>query len=132
MCYNVSVNDGFNRNDTLLSMLSYNRRSGTDNNSVATLRQAFASAGNIFQAIDKSSVGVIVPYGAGQSLINEISACHDIYKLKQLLRQAQRFSVSVYPEKLEKLVREGVIYPISEDAEIWGLKVDSYDLQTGL
>ena len=132
MCYNVSVNDGFNRNDTLLSMLSYNRRSGTDNNSVATLRQAFASAGNIFQAIDKSSVGVIVPYGAGQSLINEISACHDIYKLKQMLRQAQRFSVSVYPEKLEKLVREGVIYPISEDAEIWGLKVDSYDLQTGL
>ena len=49
-----------------------------------------------------------------------------------MLRQAQRFSVSVYPEKLEKLVREGVIYPISEDAEIWGLKVDSYDLQTGL
>ena len=49
MCYNVSVNDGFNRNDTLLSMLSYNRRSGTDNNSVATLRQAFASAGNIFK-----------------------------------------------------------------------------------
>ena len=82
------------RSDTLLNMLSCNRLT---HGGPQTLRQAFATAGRLFEAIDAPTEGVIVPYRDGADIIATIGLCGSIGEAKKLLRRAQRYSVNIYP-----------------------------------
>lgn len=67
------------RSDTLLNMLSCNRLT---HGGPQTLRQAFATAGRLFEAIDAPTEGVIVPYGDGADIIATIGLCGSIGEAK--------------------------------------------------
>jgi CRISPR-associated endonuclease/helicase Cas3 len=67
------------------------------------LHQAFETAGRIFQAIESSGSDVIVPYGAGKELIEQLYSKPNIAELPKLLRQAQHYSVHLLPYERKRL-----------------------------
>lgn len=64
------------------------------------IRQAFKTVGYNFKVIDDYQIGVLVPYGDGKNLID------NLYKMRksEILRQAQRYTVNIFKSKLEKCV----------------------------
>lgn len=73
--------------------------------------QAFATAGALFQVIDDASEGVIVPYDdTARELILQLNGDTPVEELLQLLRKAQRYTVSVYAGNQKKLEEAGGIY----------------------
>ena len=91
-------------------------------------RQAFARAGEYFQVIDDDSVAILVNFGDGAALIDQLR--QDPMNF-QLVRQAQRYSVSVRKRVLDELLRNGRVQTLES-----GLFVQAssalYDLALGL
>jgi len=113
------------RDDTLLNLLSNNtlavgEYSRTKSAAPAIyLRQSFMTAAKAFKAIDAPTRGVLVPHGAkGKGLINDLCSAYLPEKEFDLLRQAQQFSVNVFPNVLETLSKSGVINEIQEGTGI--------------
>ena len=119
------------RSDTLLNMLSCNRLT---HGGPQTLRQAFATAGRLFEAIDAPTEGVIVPYRDGADIIATIGLCGSIGDAKKLLRRAQRYSVNIYPYQLNALYKSGGIYKIEigRDSGVWALLPEFYNENFGV
>ncbi|NDP38322.1 MAG: CRISPR-associated helicase Cas3' [Rhodoferax sp.] len=98
------------------------------------LRQSFMSAAKAFKAIDAPTRGVIVPYGqAGKDLIADLCGAYMPAKEFELLRQAQQFSVNVFPNVLETLQKAGVVQEVRKETGILFL-IDSryYSEEFGL
>ena len=126
------------RNDTLLNMLSSNTMAAAGYRPPAgyshqiPLKQSFASAASLFQAIDASTRGVIVPYGEGREVITELSGKIDNPAGgKALLRRAQFFAVNVYPNIFNKLIKSNAVYEIN-GLGLWGLREEYYSQEFGL
>ena len=126
------------RNDTLLNMLSSNTMAAAGYRPPAggshqiPLKQSFASAASLFQAIDASTRGVIVPYGEGREVITELSGKIDNPAGgKALLRRAQLFAVNVYPNIFNKLIKTNAVYEIN-GLGVWGLREEYYSQEFGL
>ena len=124
MSYPVSAKQ-MGHDDTLLNLLSDNTHAVTDYKRTKRqapaiyLRQSFMSAAKAFKAIDAPTRGVIVPYGEeGKALINALCAAYLPDKEFDLLRQAQQFSVNVFPNVLEKLSKACVVQEIQEGTGI--------------
>lgn len=99
------------RNDDLLSLLSANTQSvqiyQNEHRQAPPLhlRQSFMSAAKAFKAIDSPTEGVIVPYGAeGKRIISELSALSRFDDKSRLLKEAQRYSVNLFPHEKKKLM----------------------------
>ncbi|KAF0101813.1 MAG: CRISPR-associated helicase Cas3 [bacterium] len=112
-------------NDTLLNLLSVNTLATSEHARIKGrapeiyLRQSFMSAAKAFKAIDTPTRGVIVPYGqTGRDLITALCAAYLPDKEFDLLRQAQQFSVNVFPQVLERLTNAGVVQEIQEGTGI--------------
>jgi CRISPR-associated endonuclease/helicase Cas3 len=125
MDYPVTAGEG-GRDDTLLSMLGENRMA------VATrrtppgiyLRQSFMTAAKAFKAINAPTQGVIVPYSdAGKAVITELASSFDPGRQIDLLKEAQQFSVNVFPEVIARLQRVQAVHEVQEGTGI--LYVDS-------
>ena len=116
MCYPL------NGSRTLLDLLSSN---AYGRNAYATfqkakyadtmLSQAFRTAGQRFSALDASPFSLLVPYGKGAEYIDRLDGGPELAQAARLLRAAQRYTVTVYPGKLEQFrrlhcVRELPIY----------------------
>ncbi len=116
MCYPL---DG---SRTLLDLLSSN---AYGRNAYATfqkakyadtmLSQAFRTAGQRFSALDASPFSLLVPYGKGAEYIDRLDGGPELAQAARILRAAQRYTVTVYPGKLEQFrrlhcVRELPIY----------------------
>lgn len=69
------------------------------------MAQAFQSAGEKFQVIDQGTIDVVVPYKEqGENLIARIADANiKSDELKQLLHEAQLYSISVYPNQLHEV-----------------------------
>lgn len=94
------------------------------------LRQAFLTAGVEYQTIADEGYTVLVPYGRGGQIIAQIEQISDKKELRGILRQAQRFTVSVYRHVAEKLEEEGVI---EKSTVLQGLYIArAYDDEKGL
>lgn len=126
------------RNDTLLNMLSSNTMAAAGYRPPAgcshqiPLKQSFASAASLFQAIDASTRGVIVPYGEGREVITELSGKMDNPAGgKALLRRAQFFAINVYPNIFNKLIKSNAVYEIN-GLGVWGLREEYYSQEFGL
>lgn len=64
--------------------------------------QAFKTAGSLFEVIDANTSDVIVPYNAeAEEIINRLKDLHG--NKSQLLRKAQRYTVSIYSGTERKL-----------------------------
>ena len=121
------------RTDTILNLLSANKK--TPANAQRKLKQAFGTAGNLFEVIDAPTKGVIVPYGEGKEIIAKLCQENSPEEAKKLIRKAQKYSVNVYPHKLTELSNCGAIYHISQCGglfRLWVLNEEYYSSDFGI
>jgi CRISPR-associated endonuclease/helicase Cas3 len=95
------------------------------------MHQAFATAGNIFKAIESSGTEVIVPYGAGNDLIQQFYSKPDLAGLPKLLRQAQHYSVHLLPYEKSKLDELNAVDVIT-DIGVAVLQKEFYSTELGV
>lgn len=104
-----------------------------NNGQFPKLWQSFMEAGKAFKAIDAPTKAVIVPYGDdGRELITALYGTQvndkEFYKL---VREAQQYSVNVFPFMLDKLIDASAITQV-RDTGILTLSETFYDEQMGL
>ena len=122
------------RTDTLLSLLS-NNKSNIHIEEPLQLRQSFMTAGNAFKAIDAPTQSVIVPYGHGKCLITElcgIAKKFDAASYYTCLKQAQKFSVNVFPNVWRKLQDQNAVIEIHPGEGVYYLDERYYSPEFGL
>ena len=134
-----------NGSDSLLSWLSDNRynqaasdRNGKLKNDILRghnldplLMHSFKSAGRAFQVIDAPTRAVIVPYGEGKELIAQLCGEFEPKAFYGYLNQAQRFSVNVFPNVWEELLKKAAVQQIA-DTGIYYLHTSHYIDEYGL
>ncbi|KNZ34030.1 MAG: CRISPR-associated protein [Methylibium sp. NZG] len=133
------TSDALGHTDTLLSLLSanaqvtseYMRRNRTEPHMY--LRQSYMAAARAFKVIDAPTQGVIVPYGSkGQALVSDLCAAYDVELEIKLLRRAQQYTVNVFPNVMDELVRAGALYEIKKGTRIWCLDERYYGEEFGI
>jgi CRISPR-associated endonuclease/helicase Cas3 len=141
MAYPVDNED---RNDTLMEMLSSNRKAmheyiNKEHNRRLDVpfRQSFMSAAKCFSALDVPGNSVLVPYGRGKDIISELCGKFSFLKHIPLLKEAQMYSVSIYQNEFESLREKEAIYEIKTDSDgealgFWALREEFYDDEVGL
>lgn len=137
MAYAVSPGE-VGRNDTLLSLLSTNELSVEAYKRVHKappplyLRQSFKTAAAVFEVIDAPTQGVIVPYSdEGDRVITALAAADGLQRQAELLRQAQRYSVSMYPHEIRQLRETGSLREVREGSDILYLDECHYSPEFG-
>lgn len=136
MVYKVNIQGDFN---SLLNLLSHSKYSLNDNDlrikqgQYPKLWQSFMQAGELFKAIDAPTQAVIVPYGdEGQQLIGDLCALETKNAdFSSLLRQAQAYSINIFPFMYEKLAEAGALHYI-ESIGVVVLQEQFYDNVMGL
>lgn len=138
MSYPV-VGSNYYRNDNILNLLSARSESNgyfTDRDGkIPLLRQAFMEAGRQFKAIDAPTQAVIVQYGKGRELVAELCSVakeFDAHRYYQLLRQAQKFSVNVFPNVWGKLKEQNAVHEIQPGHGVYFLDEEYYNENFGL
>ncbi|HDQ03893.1 MAG TPA: CRISPR-associated helicase Cas3' [Deltaproteobacteria bacterium] len=107
-----------------LGIVAYRNR---NNENYTGLPSAFRTAAEEFSVIDGVQTGIVVPYGDALQLIEEFHEKHYSPKDKmKILKQLQKYTVSVYSHDLEKLDRvERAVSKI--DDTFYLLSKDYYD-----
>lgn len=122
------------KDDTLLNMLGLNRKNTAYNPDNTLLQQSFATAASCFAAIDAETEGIIVPYGEGKNIITQLCSLPvnekaALARKRQLLKQAQRYTVNLFPDARKKM---GKAIKTMEDTGIAYLTPAYYDADTGV
>ena len=100
------------------------------------LHQAFQLAGRLFHVFDQDTTDVLVPYGKGRDLREDLIAASkdrgglDYSYIKKLLEEAKLYSVSLYQYQFEKLTRQEALIPLF-DGSAYALTDGFYDNNTG-
>lgn len=134
---------GAERSDSLLNMLSSNsfaveenKKRQPDNVADFPLKQSFATAGELFRAIDAPVKSIIVPFQQGEELVAELCRSLNSIERIKLLRKAQKYAINIYPNEFKKLCEERAIYEINlegqEESGLWALRSEYYDEAVGL
>lgn len=99
------------------------------------IRQAFKTAGEIFEVFDNESFEIIVPYNKkAEKLIADLSsekAHFDIAFLNSIIQKAKPYMVSVFKYQFDKLVQDGMLKSYDKD-HIYSLHPNCYNKKTGL
>ncbi|MGI6077714.1 MAG: CRISPR-associated helicase Cas3' [Fastidiosipilaceae bacterium] len=95
------------------------------------LTQAFATAGRAFKAIDDQSHRILVPWGKGKAIINQLLELEGAPLDYDLVTDAERYSVGVFQHDLIKLKDMDALVSVYED-RILILKEGFYDEKIGL
>jgi CRISPR-associated endonuclease/helicase Cas3 len=95
------------------------------------LRQSFMSAAMAFKAIDSPTEGVIVPYSEGGRIIAELSAA-EFEEKSRLLKEAQRYSVNLFPHEMTKLKEKWRLHEVWEASGIYYLDERHYSEEFGV
>ncbi|ADY55246.1 metal dependent phosphohydrolase [Syntrophobotulus glycolicus DSM 8271] len=138
MSYVVGPKSEAGRLDNLFGLLATNPNSVQEYqrvNSVSPetfLRQSFMTAAKIFQAIDSRTQGVIVPYGEGNRIISELCEVKDLHTQYHLLKEAQRYSVNVYCNQFDELIKQKIMHEVQEGAGIFYLDKQYYSKEYGM
>lgn len=135
MTYPVSAKQ-LGRDDNLLNLLSNNPRNVGHSDNSRLLQQSFMAAGKVFKAIDSPTQAVIVPYNKdAKYLIAELGRVakeFDVKTYRQLLKQAQKFSVNVFPNVWKRLQAENAVFEIQPGEAIYYLDERYYSDDFGL
>ena len=105
------------RADTLLNLLSDNENNVTKHSN-SLLRQSFMAAGKAFKAIEAPTETLIVPYGKGKETITNLCAAAKEFNpgwYYDLIKEAQQYSVNLFPNVRQKLADAGAIYEIQSE-----------------
>lgn len=128
---------------TVLDMLSDNeeaiseyKRTHQNKNWTLPYQQSFNTAWKCFEVIADATTGVIVPYG-GNDVAGRLSSLergeeHYGEKLRELMREAQQYSVEVYSNQLVRLMKENMVHEVAPDSGIYALNDGFYDKEKGL
>ena len=117
-----------------LSCNAYNTQNISDRDKDITMRQAFKTAGEKFEVFDNTQTTVIVSYGKGKEIINEILSDRfkiDISWAKQILKESKEYTVSLYEYQIKKLNECGALFT-DNDKTVLILNPDYYDSQVGV
>ncbi|OSI12560.1 CRISPR-associated helicase/endonuclease Cas3 [Neisseria canis] len=123
---------------SLLDWLSDNRlnayaaKNNRRNKPFPLLMQSFKSAGQAFQVIDAPTRAVIVPYAAGRDLIAKLCGEWNPQEKYELLAQAQRYSVNVFPNVWRKLEEQQAVQEVLAGTGIYYLNERYYNDEYGL
>lgn len=132
-----------NTSDTVFDLLSDNVKSTAEYNSLPDiektiplkdLRQSFKTAWENFEVIAENTIGVIVPYEKGKTIIAELYAKPKIEQSIKLLQEAQQYSINIYPNKIDEFIKEKIINLVILDNRLTVYTVDEkhYDQNIGL
>ncbi len=137
MAYPLSSRE-IDRNDTLFSLLSTNAQSVAAFQRVCRAEppfimcQSFAAAAEAFKAIDTPTQGVIVPYGEeGRRIIADLFSSIGLARKSELLKQAQRYSVNMFPYELQTLREKGGLHEVWEGSGVSSLNEQYYSHEFG-
>ena len=96
-----------------LLSLNYDRVKMTRNKGLEFCGQAFKTAGRLFEVIDSRTTDVIVPYNEdAEKLIAALDKEQNPKAVAKLLRQAQKYVVSIYDGAKRQLDRESALYSL--------------------
>jgi CRISPR-associated endonuclease/helicase Cas3 len=123
-----------NREDSLLDLLSHNSKAAGDYERSRDkdappiyFKQAFMEAAQAFKAIDAPTRGVLIPYGKrGREIVAALCGSFEPTAEYALLREAQQYTVNVFPQLLSKLIECKVLHPVQKDVDILYLKDFEY------
>lgn len=138
MNYPVVKHSIIGRDDNLLALLSINSITVEDymrnkkSAPRAYFRQSFMSAAKLFQAIDSPTRGIIVPHEEGKTIITDLCSAVNVENQYKLIRDAQRYSVNVFPNEWKKLDDVGAIHEIQKETGIYYLDEQYYSPVFGL
>lgn len=104
-------------NDNKIGSEAYKSRK---NKNYHGLPCAFQTAAEAFSVIDGGQTGIVVPYGDAMQLVNDFQRCHEPKEKMRILKQLQKYTVSVYSHTLEKLgqavsIVDNTFYLLSPD-----------------
>ncbi|WP_242637361.1 CRISPR-associated helicase Cas3' [Desulfobacter hydrogenophilus] len=125
------------RQDTLLNLLSDNPlnvgREKDAQKATFSLQQSFKTAGRIFKSIDAPTQAVIVQYNKeGKSIVADLCAAYEPAKTYELLKKAQKYSVNLFPNVWNKLVKAQAVHPVQKGEEIYYLDEQHYNPKFGV
>jgi CRISPR-associated endonuclease/helicase Cas3 len=117
-------------NDNLLGAVAYRNR---NNEKYTGLPCAFQTAANAFSVIDGGQTGIVIPYGEAMQLVADFQRSFDPKEKIRILKQLQKYTVSVYSHTLEKIgeavrIVDKTFYllnPDYYDTEEYGLLLES-------
>ena len=121
---------------TLCSLLSGNQKcvraaNNFSSNRPLLLRQAFRTAYHEFKVIPETTVSVLVPFGEGERLIEQLLSADTMKEKQFLLRKAQAYSVSLYHSVFQRLMDEQAVWPLG-DTGLFALNPGYYDMDGGV
>ncbi len=138
MKYKVGKQSPVGRDDDLFNLLSLNTISIAEYMRITNVapampfRQSFQTASKAFNVIDSSTRGVVVPYGQeGEEIVTELCGAFEIKKQYKLLKMAQRYSVSLFPNEFEMMTKKYAIQEVQEGSGIFYLDDQYYSHQFG-
>lgn len=111
--------------NTVFANEIYNRKFGDKYN----LRQAFKTAGEHFSVFGSNTVDVIVPYSEGAKIIAKLCsqrAENDLKYAKALLKEAQKYTVSLYDNQRRKIADAGGLFTVAGDIAL-AISPEFYD-----
>ena len=114
------------KGETIYKLLS----SGFPGERKHLVRQAFETAGEKYRPIQEEGKTVIVPYKDGMDILEKLEMAQNMSERKRLLRKIQRYTVSVYENKLKECLQNGVIEESRFLPDVYVAK--NYDMEKGL
>lgn len=95
------------------------------------LKQSFRTANKHFYVIPENTVSVLVPYGEGEEIAEQLFGENTMSQHGFLLRKAQAYCVSVFRPVFENLQKQGAVSAVS-DTGLFVLQPGYYDENGGL
>ena len=122
-------------NATLFDLLGSNDKYVPDKTRYSHFMvQAFKTAGRHFSVFDNDTTDVIVPYQEGRQIIQQMMTVDVSINLKEaqsLIREAKRFTVSLYEYQVRQLKEQGAVFPVAGGAAL-ALMEGFYSEHTGI
>lgn len=129
--YNVEINGV---KTDIIELLSLNRVFNSPMNLVVGVdkAQAFATAGSRFEVISNNTINVIVPYeDEARYIIERLNCDIEYIEQKELLRKAQKYTVSIYQNSARNLYSINGLYELNTKG-IYAVEDSFYDMYVGL
>ena len=95
------------------------------------MKQAHRTAAEAFYVIPEGNTGVITPYGGGKEIIAQLNGTLDLSDIGGILKEAQRYMVTLYEWEFQKLDKNQDIVSLC-NGEVFALRQRAYDSEMGV
>jgi CRISPR-associated endonuclease/helicase Cas3 len=110
----------------------YSRINPNDIPPIIYFCQSFDIAWSAFEVIAENTIGILVPFKEGKTIITSLYSEYDPKEIDQLLRKGQQYSVNVRANYFRELEERGLIYKIREKLEVYAVTDGYYTEDLGL